>query len=396
MKILHISTSDNSGAGLCCSRIHKSMLEQGIDSKMVVLLKTHDEIPEVYQYGSARDAAYRYLSKILRVLGLTITLRNKLIRMSQIYHTTYTTPFSYVDLTKCDLLEQADIIHLHWVNWYLDYPSFFAKVQKPIVWTVHDENLFYGMAHHHKSILLDNKYEIYFREIKKKAIENAKNLNIVFLSQMMYENFGKESIIRGKRKIIINNSVDGRVFFPTNKETMRKKYGIDSKNRVILFMANDICDPNKGLDVLTQAVVELEGTNVQILAVGKNTQGKSWPNIMEVGSINDVHLLCEYLSVADFYALPSYQEAFSQGPLEAMACGLPVVAFPVSGTTELINDDNGEICADFTLDALKDGINTLLSRKYDSNLIREDVLKRFSPESITKQYIDYYKSILRK
>lgn len=394
MRILHISTSDNSGAGLCCLRIHKSMLENGIESKMVVLVKTRDDVQEVYRYGSMKDTIYRYFSKALRSLGFAITLRNKLFRLSKINHTTYTMPISYIDLSKCELLVWADIIHLHWVNWFLDYPSFFTNVKKPVVWTLHDENLFYGIAHHHKSILAENKYEIRFCSLKRRAITNAINLNIVFLSQMMQNVFGKNPLVKDRRQTVINNSVDGSIFFPLDKASMREKYNLEEGRTIVAFVANDICDPNKGLDVLSEVITEIGKCNIQILAIGRNTQGKIWPNVKQVGSIGDVKILREYLSAADYFALPSYQEAFSQSPLEAMACGLPVIAFPVSGTTELIEEDNGVICDGFSKKDLVVGLNILLGRQYNGEHIRQGVLNSFSPKVIALKYIDYYNTVI--
>lgn len=73
-----------------------------------------------------------------------------------------------------------------------------------------------------------------------------------------------------------------------------------------------------------------------------------------------------------------------------MACGLPVVAFPVSGTEELVNERNGVVCDDFTAEALRHGIETLMSRHYDSAEIRQDMVKRFPPNAIAQKYIDFY------
>lgn len=393
MKVLHISTSDTAGAGLCCLRIHKAMLDHGINSKMVVLIRTSRMVPEVYQYGSIFDKIYRYLSKAFRLLGLTITVRNKLMRLARIYKTTYTSPLSYIDLSRCDLVKWADIIHLHWVNNYLDYPSFFKEVNKPIVWTLHDENLFYGIAHHHKSILFNNQLEIIYREIKQNSILKAKNLNIVFLSHMMQNTFGHNCLVKDRLQTVINNSVDGSVFFPLDKNTMREKYGLNKHKIIFLFIANDICDPNKGLDILSQSISEMNEERIMILAIGNNTGKRTWPQTQCIGGVYDNRILREYISLADYFALPSYQEAFSQSPLEAMACGIPVLAFPVSGTEELINENNGIICEDFTINGLKRGIEVIIRQKYDSSIIRENVLTRFSPDAITEQYLAFYNLI---
>ena len=393
MKVLHFCISDIAGAGLCCVRIHQSLLDCGIDSKVVVHTKCSDS-PEVYQYESIRNKIYRVISKVFRSLGLPLTERSKVLMMALRHKTTYSLPVSYVDITKCQWYEWADVIHLHWINNYVDYPSFFKKNTKPVVWTLHDENLFYGIAHHHRSILPDDKMERKYKQLKIETIRNAANLSIVFLSKFMYDKFGSEMIIEGKRKLVINNSVNGDIFKIGDKSSLRKKYGFAEDKKIILFVAGDINDPNKGLEQLSKAVAELNDERYVILAIGSNLSGTQWPYTISYGRVSDPHILSELISTADIFALPSFQEAFPQSPLEAMACGIPVLSFPVSGIVEAVNDQNGIICNDFTVSELVRGIKLMSQKQYDAATIREDVLARYSPEKIAHQYINLYQQVL--
>ena len=384
---------DGGGAGLCCIRIHQSLLNMGIESKVLVLKKT-TKSPEVYQYGNLIEKIARIPSKICRLASCQITDRNKIINLMRTNHTAYSLPVSPIDVTKHKLISWADIIHLHWVNNYVDLPSFFQKVRKPVIWTLHDENLFYGIAHHHKSILPNNPLEIKYRDIKRRAIQNAANLTIVFLSKMMYDKFGGEDFIGNRKKIIINNAVNANSFVPHNREKMRDKYNVDREKTVFAIMANDIGDPNKGLKVLSESLCEIDPDRFEILAIGGNPQNVHYPLVHSVGNISSQSVLSELLSSADYFAMPSYQEAFPQSPMEAMACGLPVVAFPVSGTYEMMNENNGVVCDDFTKKSLKGGITRLLSKKYDANCIRQDMINRFAPEIIAQKYFALYNSII--
>ena len=392
MKILHISTTDDAGAGQCCLRIHQSLLDAGIDSKMVVLKNTqHSE--EEYQYGYYRDKMSKLPSKILSIFELNLTERNEINSLNKKYLGAYTRPVSSIDLTKCEWVGWADIINLHWVNDYLDYPSFLMKIKKPIVWTLHDEGFFYGIAHHHNCILADNRLEKKYRKIKYNAIRSAENLSIVFLSQMINTNFVNEKIIEGYKKTIIPNSVNTQVFQPHDRVSMRRKYGLNEEKRYFVFISLNVADPNKGLDLLSDALDNLD-TSFEILAIGNNPLKKQWKNVHSVGLVKDQQTMSELISSANYMAMPSFQEAFPQSPMEAMACGLPVVAFPVSGTSELINNENGVICDDFTREALTTGIETLLSRHYDPVEIRNNMVNRFSPKAVAEKYINLYNKIL--
>lgn len=391
MKILHICTSDTGGAGACCLRIHQSLLDAGVESKVVTRNNTK-HLEGEYQYGHYNDKIRAAISKMLRKVGLKITLRNIIFELIKKHKTFYSLPVSSIDLTKCEWVEWADIIHLHWVNNYLDYPSFFKKINKPIIWTIHDEGFFYGIAHHHKSILHNNIYEKKYKQIKCDSVKNIKNLSIVFLSEMMFENFGKKTIIEGRKKLVINNSVNTNIFQPKGRMAMRRKYGIDSESIIFLFLSMNITDKNKGLDVLSEALYELD-INAKILAVGSNPLQKKWSNVISFGIVRNQETLCELISSANYMAMPSFQEAFPLSPMEAMACGIPVVAFPVSGTSELIRDYNGVVCDNFTKESLKAGILSLMKQSYDPGKIRQDMLDRFSPEATAQKYITLYESI---
>jgi glycosyltransferase involved in cell wall biosynthesis len=94
--------------------------------------------------------------------------------------------------------------------------------------------------------------------------------------------------------------------------------------------------------------------------------------------------------------MPSYQEAFGQTPIEAMACGTPVITFPCGVSQNLINQDNGILCDDYTVDSLVKGIKLAMSRNYNREKIREDVINRFSYQKIAKQYVELYDTVLKK
>ena len=130
--------------------------------------------------------------------------------------------------------------------------------------------------------------------------------------------------------------------------------------------------------------------NITLLCVGKGVLPKCSFNIVGTGAIANPHLLALAYSASDLFVMPSYQEAFAQAPLEAMVCGCPVVAFPCSGTEELINEANGIRCQEFTEEALSDSIMAALATKYDRQAIREDVVERFDIDKIANQYIDLY------
>lgn len=168
MKVLHISNNDSSGAGLCAYRLHTAMKLEGIDSRMLVFSKTHENDTSVMEFFKYRKFIYRCFHALLRKIGIYTFEYDRLVQMSQRNHTCYTRPVSPFDLSNHPWVQDADIVHLHWVDDFFDQVKFITTIKKPIVWTLHDENLFYGVAHYQNKTIENNPLEIKYREIKKK------------------------------------------------------------------------------------------------------------------------------------------------------------------------------------------------------------------------------------
>ena len=77
-----------------------------------------------------------------------------------------------------------------------------------------------------------------------------------------------------------------------------------------------------------------------------------------------------------------------------MACGKPVIATPCSGTPDLIKPFNGIICNGFDSVSIAEGISKALITSYDSDLIRQYIIREFDWEKIVGQYIKLYNNIL--
>ena len=67
MKVLHICTADEGGAGLCCLRIHQALLNEGIDSKMLVLHKKSKD-SSVYNLNVYTLFIYKVINRLLSIL----------------------------------------------------------------------------------------------------------------------------------------------------------------------------------------------------------------------------------------------------------------------------------------------------------------------------------------
>lgn len=409
MKIIHISTTDSGGAGLAALRLHKGLLSQGHDSRMLVLNKTSTE-PEVYSFKQNRgkpfplSTAWSYVELTARKLGIPLSraekYRQRLCALQKNSFVFLTLPFSDLDIASHSLVREADIVHLHWVADFLDYPTFFKEIKKPIIWTVHDENLYMGGFHYarmrNKNPLFD-AFDDELAEIKRQGVAQCDDLTIVSLSRMMMERSLSSEITANRAHRVIHNPVDYGIFRPLDRICAREVLGLPRGKKILCFVSYEIRDSRKGLVELLVALKKLGRSDLALCAVGAgDIQRESDIEIFHLGLVVDQRMMPIVYSASDLFVMPSYQEAFAQAPLEAMACGVPVVAFPCSGTEELISEKNGVRTSDFTVDALAAGIEKALSTSYDRAWIRSDVIERFGIEKIVSQYVELYREVLQR
>jgi N-acetyl-alpha-D-glucosaminyl L-malate synthase BshA len=128
---------------------------------------------------------------------------------------------------------------------------------------------------------------------------------------------------------------------------------------------------------------------------------------VEYGLADDVEFVGEqldlvpWLSAADLFLLPSSQESFGLAALEAMACGVPVVASRVGGLPEVIEDGvTGFVCDPDDVDGMAERGIEVLSNQTRKREIGEaaikDVRTRFDDDVIVPQYEAYYQEVLSR
>ena len=406
MKVVHITKLPDGGATWCAMRISEALRKEGIDSSMLLMQgETADGIAI-----AEPDRLYRWHGNILARLLMKVLKfitrptyeyykwRRK--RAEKAEKAFFTSPLTdYTRLADHPAIKEADIVHLHWIADFVDYPSFFRKIQKPIVWTIHDENPGLGGFHYRSHLQQANdvyrKLDSDYASIKKKAISNGKRPHLVAISTMMKRFFEHNDILSKCPITLIHNGVDGGQYKMYDKESSREKLNLPEGKTVFLFSSYDIYDKRKGLKQLIDALEALHDDSTLLICIGGYKDvPETGLDIRCTGIVRDKNMLSLYYSAADFFVLSSFQEAFAQTPLEAMSCGTPVISFPCSGAADLINEENGVLCDDFTTEALKNGIRTALGKTYDRQQIRESVLARFSYDKIARQYIELYKSLL--
>lgn len=123
---------------------------------------------------------------------------------------------------------------------------------------------------------------------------------------------------------------------------LRQTLGIDKDSLVVLFVGMNFA--RKGLVPLLRAVSRLrEKKKYRILIVGRGNISR-YKSLAEKLGLNGISIFCgfqdgmpSFYGCADVFVLPSYYEPLGNACLEAMACGLPVIATRETGASELIS-----------------------------------------------------------
>jgi len=404
MKIATISTYvSNGGAAIAAFRLHKSLMKHSDISPAIIqkFAESRDFMTENRVYLAEKDKSF--ISKVQRRLGLdTETLQSKSLENRPNSYEMVSFATSSYRLDKHPIIKEADIIHLHWVAEFLDYPTFFKNVKQPIVWTLHDMNPFQGIFHYKQDEInnqeklgdLDKKN----LELKLKAIHKKENIHIVALSDWM-KNLSQLSPTFGLYPhYLIPNGLDFNNFPLLDKTTIKKKIGLDNNRKTLLFIAADIKNPRKGFNLLLSAIERLDNINFNFISIGgKKISVDDKINHIHYEKITNIADLNKIYTAADLTILPSREDNLPNIMLESFANGTPVISFSNGGMKEHIkNGKNGILIENVSYEGLLQGISEFLNDQYsfDNNKIREYAIDTFSDTKQTKKYLDLYNTIL--
>lgn len=399
MKVAIISASDSGGGGIAALRLHKALLAYGVDSSMLCLYKSTDT-PKVYEYGKS------FFSKVIDHLPFIPYRQNKYKKYYKgllANYTCFSFPEAIYDISDHPIIEQADIVNLHWVGNMLNYPHFFVNVKKPIVWTLHDNNPFQGIAHYRCEKTLYTQFqhlEEYVCKLKSNAIRQHPDVSVVNLCNWMKKESEKSEAFANRTHVIIPNSIDTEIFRVYDKNLVRERLGLPLDKPILLFVSQNVDNRWKGFDILKSAIRQLN-RNCYLLIIGEvrdNLDVQCEKKYM--GMINDEQMMAYMYASADVFILPTLEDNLPNTMVESLCCGTPVITFSNGGMTDYINNmKNGIIVEEPKSDNLLQAINTFLDSMDnfdDRNEISRESHDKFSPCLQAKRYVELYKSILDK
>jgi len=232
-------------------------------------------------------------------------------------------------------LKNADVVHLHYPFYgTAEELAYFKKkgIIKHLAMTLHMD----AQADGARGLLFD----LHRKYIQPKILAAA---DLVFVSSLDYAEHSsyKTYLDANPQKVVeLPFGVDTDCF--SCGEPNRNRFGIPGGSCVIGNVSvQDKAHMFKGIDLLIKAMVALP-PHIHLLLVGDGNMQSSYrrlANELQVadrvhfaGRLNKEDLICAYRSM-DVFAFPSTNnaEAFGLVVLEAMACGVPVIASELPG-----------------------------------------------------------------
>lgn len=172
---------------------------------------------------------------------------------------------------------------------------------------------------------------------------------------------------------LVPNGIDRAAFHPDDRAAARAACGLPLDERILLAAGNLV--PPKRFDLLLEALARLEPAQRPLLVcVGDGPDRSRLERRARRAGIRDrvrfvgrqAHpAMPRWYAAADAFALASDAEGNPNVLLEAIACGIPVLASSVGGVPEIVDAEVGHLVAPNTPEAFARGIQELARRRFD-------------------------------
>lgn len=400
MKILHINIFLHAGGA---EQITYSLFKSNPENSIAISEQVVNDNNVIFLSRGFNASFFSFLTKIKWRIKPDFTFKN-IFFLNEKFNNTYQ------KLSRLEVYQNADIIHLHNIHGgYFDLDAL-LKIgkEKKVVWTLHD---MWAMTGGEAYTFENENYKIgigktpylnvpplnnpivdrrqYYIEKKKKIYDEIyKNITFITVSKWLENCFKSAYVYSNKLNIqTIYNGYDVDVFFPVERtETTNCK--------ILIFNSSS---PFKGSSDFKQ-IIESIKIPFELFIVGGNIsiENEHAISISVQPYISDRNQLAKLYNDVDVLVFPSKAEAFGLIPLEAMACGVCVFASNIDGIPEIIEHAKTGFLFN-TISELSTQLNNTIQ---DKKLLREignnaaiAAKTKFSLRKMIDSYENLYKNI---
>jgi glycosyltransferase involved in cell wall biosynthesis len=302
--------------------------------------------------------------------------------------------------TFLESVKSSNLIHVHGHPYLssLIAAKIAKKYSKPLVLTQHNTFIEYNN-------FWDEIEKLNDLAIGREVLKEAEKIIVVSNATKNYVlSLGADS----EKIRVLHNGVDVNRFKPLTgvKDEMRKKLGISRDASVVLTVRRLVY--KNGIDTLIESakISVKKNPRLVFLVVGKGPDFEKvkekteqlgmQENFRLAGFISDEGLPF-YYNIADFFVLPSKSgEGLPLVALEAMACGVPVIATNVGGISEVMKEDSGKLVPPNSPDSLAEAILEFSHRELSTlkKDLRAMIEQKYSWDQNVEKLVEIYEELI--
>jgi glycosyltransferase involved in cell wall biosynthesis len=312
-KILYIIRQAEFGGG----ETHLKYIFDSIDRKLFV--------PVLVSLSSG------FLSDFAKSMGIKFYLLSK---------NKFSFIFNVFKLIKIIKQEKINFIHAHGTKGAALVLIPALMTRKKMIYTVHAWSF-------HPEL---NKWKYKFRKFIERII-CSQTYKVILVSQT---DFNSATFVDPRKKILIRNGVDTFKFYPNKDFELREKLGYQKNDFVIGYFTRFTHQKNPLFMIEVMKKLKTESNlkkKLKLLMIGDGESREKIVEEVQKDSLTEVVKILsptfeieKYLNVVDCYVLPSFWEGMPYGVLEAMSCGLPVIASNIPNINEIIKNEVNGFC----------------------------------------------------
>jgi glycosyltransferase involved in cell wall biosynthesis len=374
LRVLHAATHEHTGAGRAAVRTHAAVAKAGVASSLLVL------------FGSGAAPGIEVLADTAARRRLAVARRlaeEALLSRQRDGDGAYRSlglgggpGLAAIRARARDL----DLIHLHWIPGLLGVADLPA-LPLPVVWSFHDAWPICGAEHYTD---LERPRAGYLPGSRrpgargpdldrwawrrKRAAWRGFRPVIVCSNRWMAGEVRASVLFRDCDVHVVANPLDTALFAPRDRAAARNGLALPADRRLLLFGAwGALTDRRKGFHVLAEALGRLaargfaQTTDLVVFGASGREPVQGFRTHW-LGQIDDEAQLRLLYQACDAIAIPSLQDNLPYTLVEAMACGLPVVASATGGIPDLLrHGDTGLLAAPGDAQQLAERLGTLLA-----------------------------------
>lgn len=276
---------------------------------------------------------------------------------------------------------QPDVLHAHFLPMAISALHQARNSSVPLVVTEHSSQVLQGMLDSYTCRLAQTSYS------ESKAVLAVSHALAVAIK-------GQFGIPEVK---VLPNIVDLSLF---TYQPRLKKLGTTR----IISAGNLVQSKRHDLSILAVAELCKEHPGLQLTICGDGPEMPRLKALIKQLGVTDLVILTGHLSrgemgkqfaEADFFMLPSSYETFGLVYVEAMACGLPVIATKCGGPEDFVSLRNGLMIEVDNLEELKDAIVYMIGhhQEYDRQQLSFDVKSHFAPGTVCEKLMSVYQQL---